>query len=66
MLSLLKDAIAGLLGLAIAIYWRMLFKVFRLGYLCLRWVYLGFVLGAVVCIRLFDPLRLFPLIWLAS
>ena len=27
--------------------WGMLFKVFRLGYLRLSWVCLGFVLGAV-------------------
>ena len=40
-----------------ATYWGMLFQAFRLGYLYLRRVFLGFVLGAVVRIRLIWPLR---------
>ena len=51
---MLKDTIAGFcISKLFATCWGMLPQVFRLGYLCLRWVYLGFVSGAVVCIRLF-------------
>ena len=41
--------------------WGMLFQAFRLGYLCLRWVFLGFVSGTIVNIWLFCPFRAFSL-----
>ena len=45
---MLKGAMAGLLGSKLfATCWGMLFQVFRLGYLCLGQVCLGFVSGAL-------------------
>ena len=45
--------------------WEKLLQVFRLVYLCLGRVRLGFVAGALVCSGLFDPLELFPLTYWA-
>ena len=54
--NMLQGATAGLLiSKLFATCCGILFQVFRLGYLCLRHVCLGFASGAVVCIRLFWP-----------
>ena len=54
LLCVLKDATAGFhMSKLIATYLGMLFQAFKLGYLYLGQVHLGFVSGAVVCIRLF-------------
>ena len=37
----------------LASYWGMLFQMFRLIYMYLRRVHVGFLYGTVVCIRLF-------------
>ena len=51
---LLKGTMAGFRMFKLfATYWGMLFQVFRLGYLYLGRVFLGFVSGAIVHIRLF-------------
>ena len=48
---MLKDATVGFcMSKLFATYWEMLFYAFRLGYLCLGWVCLRFISGAVVCI----------------
>ena len=51
---MLKGATVGLLvSKLFATCWGMLFQLFRLGYLYLRWVCLGLVSGAIVHIKLF-------------
>ena len=53
-----KDTTAGFhMSKVFATCWGMLFQMFRLGYLCLGRVHLGFVLGSVVHIWLFWPFR---------
>ena len=52
--SVLKNAMVGFcMSILFATCWGILFQAFRLGYLYLGWVHLGFVSGTVVHIRLF-------------